>query len=515
MINVHPYMDGSIVCDFWYTYDGPIPLNAVYIRDMGGSKVQNIGLRPFATRKSRLENRSCTHDNWSGDAYWSPNTLHTSESVSTPVSGEYPQSVTYLNHTITPDANDPSNVKYATVFITPESSGQTVFPAYRMILRGTTYYKQTSVSWSIQGDTVTTYRQTKTNWTSWGTPRRTWTQNVYQFVFGDGVTSPLGRADRYYGARTVSSWDPPTDWPAVSPLGTVEFSNSTRNHATVEEGPILDKSSLRLASNWLRRYIPTPDINRWGDLCQSAIQDARSVDINSLQFVRELFELKDSILGWLRLLRGKATPKSVSKAFLGLRYGLNLTLKDTEKLKDAITSEFEMVYRKYYRYCRAQAQESIVINSGLLQDIAVDQYFYYKIYYDPVDTGFRSLIRKLMNWDVFPTFQNIWDLIPLSFVLDWFMDFENYFDIVDTGGYIMYLKVIEAIETRKTVFHSVPLDKFLPVNMGSWNLSGSIDYTRYERVIKPYITLPRLRLDTPSNFSNFAELTAIILVNVK
>jgi hypothetical protein len=253
----------------------------------------------------------------------------------------------------------------------------------------------------------------------------------------------------------------------------------------------------------------------WGDLCQEAIHDAKALDINSMQFVREIFDLKDSLSGLVSLLKGKATPKAIAKTFLGLRYGLNLTFRDANELGERIANEILLNYRKSYRYCRAMSHSETSITSGLLRGIACDQYFFYKIYYDPVDTGFRSLIRKLLDWDAFPTFQNIWDFIPFSFVLDWFVDFEKYFDIVDTGGYVMYLRVLEVIETTKTTFHSVPLDEFLPINKEGWNLSGDVTYTHYKRSIQPYLKLPRLRLDTPQNFRNYAELAAIIVSQTK
>jgi hypothetical protein len=118
---------------------------------------------------------------------------------------------------------------------------------------------------------------------------------------------------------------------------------------------------------------------------------------------------------------------------------------------------------------------------------------------------------KLIDWDVFPTFQNLWDLIPLSFVLDWFVDFEKYFDIVDQASYATWLQVLEVLSSTKTTFHQVPLDKFLPIQKQGRIVIGSVNYSRYVRVVSPYLTIPRLRLETPQEFRNYAELTAIIL----
>jgi hypothetical protein len=50
-------------------------------------------------------------------------------------------------------------------------------------------------------------------------------------------------------------------------------------------------------------------------------------------------------------------------------------------------------------------------------------------------------IKKLMEWDVWPTLENTWDLLPFSFVVDWFLHVSTLLSNIDRLVYEQYLRV--------------------------------------------------------------------------
>jgi hypothetical protein len=484
-----------------------------------------------------MENRSCCHDNWEGAIHIAPASAVTIEEKVHESSTTYPFTSSYTTYTFHTRANDLSYGIQAMVPIYSTCGGRLDFPADMRVKNPTLgrYTENSYLTWeweSVSKLNVWLYSCKDFDYT-WLKTEWSITGYAWEWLDGRGPTSVLGQISRFGGVRKSTK-----GWP-VKPTMTVRSTYYPTNQSytgwgcDIQETKVT-KSDLNLASKWLQRFIPPDDVNVWGDLCQEAVQDAQAVDVNSLQLVREIFELKDSVIAALRLIRKKADVKSLSKLWLSLKYGLRLTAKDSKEIADATSKAMEPMvataraltpigtltsprwsWSKNYRYCRARSSREFVISSGLLQSCSVGQQYNYKVYYDPVDSKFNDCIRKLMDWDVFPTLQNIWDLIPLTFVLDWFVDFENYFNIVDSAEYATLLNVLEVIKTRKTTFFSVPLDRFLPIAKEGQVVIGNVEYSRYERLIVPYLTIPRLRLETPQNFHNFVELFAIVVTQLK
>jgi hypothetical protein len=268
---------------------------------------------------------------------------------------------------------------------------------------------------------------------------------------------------------------------------------------------------IRSWAHTLNNYIPSTDINCWGDLCSEAISNVQMLDINSIQYLRELVTMKASLIATYKLLQGNVSAKNISKLYLGLRYGLKLTIQDSKEILDALVTSAAKFAHPKWTSTRAQCMDYSSIDKGALAGIGIEQSHNYKIYYEPVDRGFKNLMRGLMNWDLAPTTQNLWDLIPLSFVVDWFVDMEAFFTRTDNRLYVNTLDVQGVIRTTKTTFRDIDPGRLSESPWAGWTLTGSLDYSFYTRELGRQLTLPRFRIDTPKEFRNYAELTAIIL----
>lgn len=136
--------------------------------------------------------------------------------------------------------------------------------------------------------------------------------------------------------------------------------------------------------------------------------------------------------------------------------------------------------------------------------------YHYKVYYQPYDLPFAKSIKTLMDVDLFPTLTNVWDLVPFSFVIDWFLDIGSLFERIDTRTYASTLAVLGVLRSIKRSVSGVPGAAFPFWNRNISGLVGTWGCTSYQRASSSTLDLPHLILDTPREFHNYAELAAII-----
>lgn len=200
----------------------------------------------------------------------------------------------------------------------------------------------------------------------------------------------------------------------------------------------------------------------YGDASQSAADAAKNFDGNTATLAKELFTLKESIMDLIKMLRGKADAKSVSSLFLSAKYGLRLTAQDTIELAKAVKKTVREERQPLYATARGGASDTYNVVRC-------------KIYYDKTTrNALAKYSEAAMSWDLFPSFQNVWDIIPYSFVVDWFADVEGFLTAIDANTYLSVMNVISVLYSRKKQWHR-------PLNMNRENLIGNIRYSQYSR----------------------------------
>jgi len=267
--------------------------------------------------------------------------------------------------------------------------------------------------------------------------------------------------------------------------------------------------SLSAFGENIERCLPETPEELWGDLTDVAVQNAQALDINSLAYARDLMNVRRDLESILDILHGRVSMKKLADLWLSFKYGLRLTIRDSGELGHALGKAFSpKQQKKIYSVCRAMDERVSLCQNGPLNGVSVGDRYNLKIYYSPIDDKFLSLIKTLMDWDILPTLQNVWDLIPYSFVVDWFTDFSRTLDRIDTHTYLNTLRVLGTIKTRKTVINSIPVDRIGLPEGSRW--SGCLSLTIYQRNLGETLDLPLYRSGSPDEFHNIAELTAII-----
>lgn len=251
--------------------------------------------------------------------------------------------------------------------------------------------------------------------------------------------------------------------------------------------------------------VAPPDKNVWSDLCVASIQDCQNVSINSIAYAKDIMALRNEIKSTLDLMRNWKNPRTYLRLFLSSKYGVPLTMSDTKKLVSAVDrlSQSIATWNKSFSVVRSRTSDQP--SSAYRSSEGFSRTFNYKVYYTPVDSRVLDCIRTLMNWDVWPTLENDWDLIPLSFILDWFIGINELCSRIDTAIYSQYLDVLSVVATTKTVGD-------ISRSMSSYGVNDvKFTVSRYDRICKSKLDIPSFRLDVGSGFlTHLPEMFAII-----
>lgn len=232
-----------------------------------------------------------------------------------------------------------------------------------------------------------------------------------------------------------------------------------------------DTAEVRLS----RRYLLS-------DLSQDIADHACDLDINSIAFAKEFCEnivnLYKIVQGDLSTMTGTALAndpsvkrfvKTLADVELSSSYGLSLTIADTQELLKSFERQMSS-----YKYGISRSQTSHSYSRG---GVSYSETFYCKTWYSRSCAGFQGLLNDLFNQDAFLTLQNVWDLIPYSFVVDWVLPIEQFLNQQDANTRLSVLPISEVLLTTKTII-SYSSDVVRELTAG---LSGQISVTLYER----------------------------------
>lgn len=248
------------------------------------------------------------------------------------------------------------------------------------------------------------------------------------------------------------------------------------------------------------------------DCSLSICDQAKNVDINAIAYLADAVKLITDIksgsgLGTIQQLLGSKSTKDIlrnsASAYLSGRYGLTLTVADTKKLVAAIARETSALYK--LRVARSSfTYVSSTNNPTFGSDLTVEEHF--KCVYDPCGTGLRDQLSNLYRWDAALTLENTWDLIPFSFVLDWFAPIGDYLNQYDDSILARTLPIKDVLQSTKYTV-SIPSRSLTQFHY----CYGYITCSEYVRSIRS--TLPPIipSYSGGKGFHNTLEFGAIII----
>lgn len=182
---------------------------------------------------------------------------------------------------------------------------------------------------------------------------------------------------------------------------------------------------------WLYHYLPWDSIDISsvrGDACSQAVDDVNCFDGNMIAYLSDLPKVGSSILSIIDAAR-QCSVGTISSAYLSGRYGDRLTVKDSVELLKALippTSGRPLWSRGLQSSSFAYESEGCTIRMS----------YTCKAFLTLRNTCTDTLsetINQLLKWDMLPTLGNVWDIIPFSFCVDWFLGVGDTLEQVDTA----------------------------------------------------------------------------------
>lgn len=188
--------------------------------------------------------------------------------------------------------------------------------------------------------------------------------------------------------------------------------------------------------------------------------------------------------------------KDAASLWLASRYGDRLSASGLESLVRSIDREFLTIRLHTVPWVEGSARQVL---SLIDEDRGVRGagYVSSRIALKPKDynTAMR-VIRNAYEWDWMPTLGNTWDAIPLSFVVDWFVNVGDIYASLDRLVAARYYDVLGVLNTVKVVATTTRFP--------------TVEYTYYDREISKNLQLSvesvKLGLPSAVNWVNGAAL---------
>lgn len=261
----------------------------------------------------------------------------------------------------------------------------------------------------------------------------------------------------------------------------------------------------------LEAVLPVWEDRNVHELANACLTNVRACGVNSIGF---LAEIKDILTPFLTI--GKAvihpTPKSLSSAYLGFQYGLANTVRDLQGYADKARQameEFSTVHKGSLAHTRSTYTKVHQWDGNgprKMGYVTCTSTQCYHICYDPIDSAVLNAWRLLDSWGLWPSLSGTWDLVPLSFVLDWFIPLGNIFEANDNMTHLASLRTLFASHSvkHKSVFEAGELPVF-----HDWQ--GEMVYTTYTRTVKSRVDYPYCSFSGSDLSTHWVEGSALLV----
>lgn len=255
-----------------------------------------------------------------------------------------------------------------------------------------------------------------------------------------------------------------------------------------------------------RSYVLQGELNPvWGDLAYDCYSQIQLWNSNGLAYGRDLTLVTRAVRDLVKSAKALLISKSPSEAakpladlFLSFRYGWYLSAKDTISL---LKADFERAYPM--GRCKRSSSYTYFRNG---YTIVARMSVYCRPYSDSVS----ALGDLLSMFDCDLSLQNIWDLIPYSFVIDW---------VVDVGGILDRLDMLGRLDSYRIFLtgQSLKVSALRAANeiLQLDSMVGTVTVRYYKRnyttdVIPPSLASSR----TPSQNEHWLEGTALVVQRI-
>lgn len=262
-------------------------------------------------------------------------------------------------------------------------------------------------------------------------------------------------------------------------------------------------ASLKLFVPNARLAIPSFSASQRTDVYADAVSNCQIYDHNMIAYGIDIKNIR-RIGEALTSLTKVRNLKTAADAYLANKYGTGNFVRDSVEILSTLVGHRRKKHWNGYNVATSSFSDNVTLVQHPFNGLSVTREFHVKLYYRNLPNPLRNAVRSLYDIDVFPSYENLWDLIPFSFVVDWFVGVSDYLRARDAENYIENIDLVSALETTKYTVHGVP------GSVLSDSLHGTFDYVYFSRI--PRSSLPPM---TPSlstkSFHNWWEAAALFV----
>lgn len=276
--------------------------------------------------------------------------------------------------------------------------------------------------------------------------------------------------------------------------------------------------------------------NEWEQLGYDAINSADYTDMNLVALAGDISELpnfvKTLVEDGIKLAKDSAKilkerdraklanyANEASGFYLENIYGLNLTIPDTQAFFGIFRRAIEEAgaSASFVKKLRSRTQYNVNVH-GFQLPCTMSYQARVRLRGNNIQERLASCMNELYKWDAFG-WDNLWDLVPFSFVIDWFVKIGDLLADVDAWSKSRYYDLLSVVKSVK--FDAVPLPaaNFVAcrdINGDLVKLDGFCSLTWYRRwgefEFPPFPTADNLQFGDPSKlWGHWKEATALIV----
>lgn len=316
--------------------------------------------------------------------------------------------------------------------------------------------------------------------------------------------------NKTYKQISASNWDTPEDklrWSDHKIVGSYRSALIPKR--------LVDNQCIysNILYDWLRDE--TEELYPFGELSLKAAESARRLDINMLAYIRGIRDIAGLATTMVKPLYStdlKSTVHNLAGLYLGKHYGARLQNRFSEQIADAI-DQIDFMH---------STQTIGAYNNGVIRGYDFEQRLTAVIgscddnilhAVDSMDDAITQLCKNRiertgLEIDILPSPENIWDLIPYSFVVDWFVPIGDMLSRHETSEYITTLPVHRVFLTQKHTSSVNKVEQF-----GNTTLQYNLHYKYYNRRCVSTLPYPSMHVDRPQGGlqRHWFEGTALLL----
>jgi hypothetical protein len=239
----------------------------------------------------------------------------------------------------------------------------------------------------------------------------------------------------------------------------------------------------------------------FGELAMDATAKVNRNQSNMIAFFRDLRDPKAMLLK----LKNLKNIKVHANNYLAVQYGILPTISDLQNIVNAFKAREPYLDRhgyQTYTAVRSNASSNGVFSESLEQRI--------KVAIENEDDDFKRLAQAVESAGFALTLENVWDLIPYSFVVDWFVGVGDFLERADSRMRISKLNIRYATMSQKSI-----KERYFLASK-SYPYSGTLKLVQYSRWTEDHCPVPPLFFqNTPTVSNHWLEASALLIQRSK